>query len=387
MGLSTSQFSSIDFLPVVCFLSHEMRHWLHSFSAGAAILLLLVAGNAPGQSAGATGLAREEQPRIFLEDPQLPRIDHFAVLEARKRSAALLSRDDQPLAWAEAQHRVAIVLYKLARHTEAVELLRQVIAIKERELGPNSPSLATSLSNLANSLESQGRIAEALSLYRRALEIDEVKLEKGHSYITEGIDNLANLLRVQGEWAEVELLCRRGLELEEARLGRDHPGLKKWRRGLLNVMRGQGRLAEAESFVRESIEIEKTKPEMSHFELSRDLANLLRAQGKLSEAEPLYRELLKVDEARLGQDDPEVATSLNDLATLLRAEGKLVEAEPLYQRMLEITFSYRVLKGKAFPNEAIFMNNHARYLRDKGLSPEQIQQEVDNLKKKAGLNE
>ncbi len=215
-----------------------MRRDFHPVSAGVATLLMLVAGNAPGQSAGATGLAREEQPRIFLEDPELPGMDHLAVLEGRKRSTALLSRDAQPLAWAEAQHRVAIILYKLARHTEAVELLRQVISIKERELGPYSPSLATSLSNLANSLESQGKIAEALPLYRRALEIDEVKLEKSHSYITEGIDNLANLSRVQGERAEVELLYRRGLELEEARLGKEHPRLKKWRGNLLNVMRG-----------------------------------------------------------------------------------------------------------------------------------------------------
>ncbi len=82
-----------------------------------------------------------------------------------------------------------------------------------------------------------------------------------------------------------------------------------------------------------------------------------------------------------------MATTLNDLATLLRAEGKLVEAEPLYQRMLEITFSYRMREGKAFRNEDILMNNHARFLRDKGLGAEQIQHEVDKLKKKAGWNE
>ena len=47
------------------------------------------------------------------------------------------------------------------------------------------------------------------------------------------------------------------------------------------------------------------------------LPSLLHFQGKLDEAEPLYRRSLAMREKALGQDHPDVATSLNNIAALL----------------------------------------------------------------------
>ena len=39
---------------------------------------------------------------------------------------------------------------------------------------------------------------------------------------------------------------------------------------------------------------------------------------------------------RLGQEHPDVATSLNNLANLYSSQGRYAEAEPLYQEALKI---------------------------------------------------
>ena len=66
------------------------------------------------------------------------------------------------------------------------------------------------------------------------------------------------------------------------------------------------------------------------------MAGLYYSQGKYSKAEPLYQQALALWQKLLGDDHPDVATSLNNLASLYKSQGKYKEAEPLYQQALNI---------------------------------------------------
>jgi tetratricopeptide (TPR) repeat protein len=58
----------------------------------------------------------------------------------------------------------------------------------------------------------------------------------------------------------------------------------------------------------------------------------------------------------LGEDHPDVASSLNNLASLYDSQGRYSEAEPLYLQALEL--AERVL-GVNHPNTVIFRKNLA----------------------------
>jgi tetratricopeptide (TPR) repeat protein len=60
-------------------------------------------------------------------------------------------------------------LYQAGKFSEAVPLAQQLLAIREKALGPDHPSLSRPLSELANLYLAQGRYAEAEPLYKRAL--------------------------------------------------------------------------------------------------------------------------------------------------------------------------------------------------------------------------
>ncbi|MEH2164643.1 MAG: tetratricopeptide repeat protein, partial [Nostoc sp.] len=53
-------------------------------------------------------------------------------------------------------------------------------------------------------------------------------------------------------------------------------------------------------------------------------------------AEPLYIEALAMRKRLLGDEHPNVATSLNNLALLYKSQGRYSNAEPLYIEALEI---------------------------------------------------
>ena len=50
----------------------------------------------------------------------------------------------------------------------------------------------------------------------------------------------------------------------------------------------------------------------------------------------MYQQALAIRKARLGEQHPDTATSLNNLAGLYEAQGRYDEAEPLYQQALAI---------------------------------------------------
>ena len=215
-------------------------------------------------------------------------------------------------------------LYDRGLFEETEPLLQRSLAIKEKALGPDHPSVATTLNNLAGLYESQGRYEEAEPLYQRALAIWEKALGPDHPSVASTLNNLAALYRSQGRYEEAEPLYQRSLAIKEKALGPDHPSVAS----TLN-----------------------------------NLAALYRSQGRNEEAEPLYQRALTISEKALGPDHPSVASTLNNLAGLYYKQGRYEEAEPLYQRSLAIC---EKALGPEHPHTATVVKNYAVLLRSMG---------------------
>ena len=71
-------------------------------------------------------------------------------------------------------------------------------------LGPDHPSVAATLNNLALLYWAQGRYAEAEPLLKRALAIFEKALGPEHPNVAQSLENYAVLLRKTGRGAEAE---------------------------------------------------------------------------------------------------------------------------------------------------------------------------------------
>ena len=211
--------------------------------------------------------------------------------------------------------QAAVYLWCQSHYAQAEMFFRRKLVIWEQNFGPNHFGVARSLTNLARSLQAQGKLGEAEPLYRRSLAIWEQNPDLCHREMVGSLNYLANLSR------------------------------------------GQKKFEEAEAFYRRSLSILEQTPDLSHREVAGVLSNLgllFKFQGKLGEAERLYRQSLSIWEKALGPNHPDVASSLNNLAVLLKAQGKLGEAEPLYQRSLSIL---EQTLGPNHPDVATSLNN------------------------------
>ena len=99
-----------------------------------------------------------------------------------------------------------------------------------KSLGPEHPTVAIRLNNLAQLLQATNRLSEAEPLMRRALAIDEASFGADHPNVAIRLNNLAQLLKDTNRLAEAEPLMRRALAIDEKRSfgdetpqGRDRP--------------------------------------------------------------------------------------------------------------------------------------------------------------------
>ena len=128
----------------------------------------------------------------------------------------------------------------------------------------------------------------------------------------------------------------------------------------------QGRYGEAEPYYQQSLEMYRKLLGDEHPDVAtslNNLAGLYESQGKYEEAEPYYQQSLEMRRKLLGNEHPHVATSLNNLAGLYESQGKYEEAEPYYQQSLEMR---RKLLGNEHPSVATSLQGLAVLYKSQG---------------------
>ncbi|REJ42896.1 MAG: tetratricopeptide repeat protein [Microcystis flos-aquae TF09] len=136
--------------------------------------------------------------------------------------------------------------------------------------------------------------------------------------------------------------------------------------GLARYYNGQGLYAIAEPYCQDCLTATRTHLGDNHPDVATSLNNLALLydyQGRYTEAEPLYLEALDLRKRLLGDNHPDVATSLNNLAGLYYSQGRYTEAEPLFLEALDLR---KRLLGDNHPDVAQSLNNLAGLYRSQG---------------------
>jgi len=113
--------------------------------------------------------------------------------------------------------------YRAAFWQLITPMYEENLQILEAELGPQHPSVATTLNNLAGLYESMGDYEKTLPLYQRALEISEKVLGTQHPDVATTLNNLAGLYESMGDYEKALPLYQRALEIVEKKVGQNHP--------------------------------------------------------------------------------------------------------------------------------------------------------------------
>ena len=136
--------------------------------------------------------------------------------------------------------------------------------------------------------------------------------------------------------------------------------------GLGSFYRGQGLYNQAERWLEQGLSCCRERLGEQHPDVATSLNNLALlygTQGRYDEAESLFIQALELTKQLLGEQHPHVASSLNNLAALYDAQGRYESAEPLYLQALE---QRKQLLGEQHPHVASSLNNLAALYESQG---------------------
>ncbi|MFQ6029452.1 MAG: tetratricopeptide repeat protein, partial [Dehalococcoidia bacterium] len=211
--------------------------------------------------------------------------------------------------------RVATYLQVRAEFDQARLAFERALGISEAAFGPEHPTVATHLNNLARVLQDQGDLAGGKERFERALGIIEAVYGPEHPNVAIHLNNLASVLRAQGDLAGAKERFERALGIDEAAYGPEHPNV--------------------------AIRLN-------------NLASVLRAQGDLAGAKERFERALGIDEAAYGPEHPNVAIRLNNLANVLQDQGDLAGAKEKFERSYEM---FKQFLGEDHPSTATARRN------------------------------
>lgn len=334
-----------------------------------------------------------------------PGIVGAAIAAVVLSTAGVAAAQTPELDRATALYDQADAMQEQRKFKEALELLTQSLAIREKLLGPSHADVAVSLNLIGVVHWHQNNLAEAERILVRALEVRRTAAEVEPWEISEALSNLALVYDSQGRIREAEpllveantilvrarapaarrapvinnlarLLYRRG-DFARARdefrravalfvrvQGPSHPNVARVRNNLGLALQDLGSFAEAEAMFRRSLAIREKGNDAALTAVGvGNLAQVIHEQGRLDEAERLYNRALDLFRNAGQADTVSAAKVMNNLAVLHLLKKQPDLAGPLYERALALR---EKALGSQHPDVATALLSYAIYLLDRG---------------------
>jgi CHAT domain-containing protein/tetratricopeptide (TPR) repeat protein len=238
----------------------------------------------------------------------------------------------------------------------AEPMFRGALARREKALGPDDPSVATSCATIATLLDYLGRWSDALPLAERAVTIREKRLGPNDAATAASLRQLGLLHFRLGDYAAASAPLERSLAIYQG-LGAGYEGkIADGHNNLGELSRVRDQLDSAETHFRLGLEAGNSLPQDDpvRFGLTNNLAGLYKDLGRYDEAEPLLESGLATIER--SADPGTIATARLNLAEVQRLQGRPEEAVVLYRKSLE---GARAALGPAHPDLVPFLNQTA----------------------------
>ena len=276
---------------------------------------LVCAGRAFGQE----GEAFESRARAAWERGQVAE-----ALTAFHKAVASRNPDDITLP--DLLDEVAEVECRAGNFSEAERSAARALTIRRRMLGPEHPSVATSMNNLGEVLFAEGEYKEAEQYYRHAVELVKHQAAPDAERQAKFLGNLGKALTARHSYREAGQVLGRALEqwTKSGNLFEQAVTL-----GNLALLAGQcGQYAEAEQMYRRALERLDAKHPNAIAARS-NLADVLRIRKRYEESEREFNQALPLLEETLGPEHPDRAAALTLYANLLRDTHRTGEANRL----------------------------------------------------------
>ncbi|KIW70533.1 hypothetical protein, variant [Phialophora macrospora] len=239
--------------------------------------------------------------------------------------------------WIELYDLIGENLLDYGKVREAVQVLEEVVRIREQTLAEDHPHRLVSQHVLARAYEANGQIKEAVKILEEVVRIREQTQAKDHPDRLSSQHVLARVYEANGQIKEAVKILEEVVRIREQTQAKDHPHRLSSKHELAGVYRANGQVKEAVELLEEVVRIEQALAEDHPDRLAsrHSLAAVYEANGQVKEAVELLEEVVRIRQA-LAEDHPERLASRHSLAAVYKANRQVKEAVELLEEVVRI---------------------------------------------------
>jgi CHAT domain-containing protein/TPR repeat protein len=263
-----------------------------------------------------------------------------------------------------AYNQLGVVQERRFDFAAALDAYRKALAIR-RKFGDRHPETAGMLNNVANMLQTLGKLDEARQAYVEVLDVYEQAFGHEHEAVATTLMNFGALERKATNFGRAFDLYQQALAIftrlksDPAAIADIHYniGFIKMQLGLID----EALTADDEALRLYGLAYGSDHPTVATVENVR--AGMLERLGRIEEAEAAARHALAIFTRSFGEEHPQVATARSNLAVILATAGKNEEALAENEKALAHFLS---LHGEGSGDAARVLNNIASLEMDRG---------------------
>jgi CHAT domain-containing protein/tetratricopeptide (TPR) repeat protein len=234
--------------------------------------------------------------------------------------------------WVSATH------WKMGRHAEGERMAREALGDARRLHGGEHVQVAECLNMLGLCCMAQGKFDEAEEAYRAALRIFKEQLGEENEKVSMCLNNLGALAGETDDWVRAEAYYRASLDMNRKLLGDDNLRVARGMHNLGFVLKSRDILG-AEPLLTKALAIRRRHLGNEHPDVATSLqilAGLRGRQGDLDTGIALAEEAVAIRRRVLGDRHPYVAWGLITLGTFCVDRGDLECADTCYSEAIDI---------------------------------------------------
>lgn len=287
---------------------------------------------------------------------ELMKLNRFQYIEAvwlslraiisffdRKQSVHYLTEIHKSQALIDNDHRILNLMgrcmIKFGQYDQGLLFYEKSLAIKQKQLGEDHPSVASLLNNTGLTWVYKGELDTALEYYQRALNLKLKHLGTSHPSLATTYSNLGAIWKKKGNYDNALSFYHKSIDIKLKALGADNPSLATVYNNVGTLLTEQDQLDEAMEWQMKSLNLKLKNYGEDHKTIAtsyRNIANIWRKKKTFNKAIEFYKQSLDLKIKYLGPEHKDVSEILSVLGDCYLQDGQYQAAMDVYKQGYEI---------------------------------------------------
>ncbi|CAF1423574.1 unnamed protein product [Adineta steineri] len=234
---------------------------------------------------------------------------------------------------------IGTVYAEMGNYPKALSYHEKALGIKQQSLPPNHSDLASSYGNIGLVHDSMGNYLKALSYYKKVLEIQQQSLPHNHPDLSVSYNNIGTVHCSMGNYLQALSYYKKALEIKQESLPANHPSFAGSYNNIGSVYVYMDNYPEALSSYQKALEIRQESLSSNHPDLGVSYNNIGAVHYKMDnypEALSYFEKALEIQQQSLPPNHPDLASSYSNIGNVYYNMGNYPKALSSHDKALEI---------------------------------------------------